>query len=91
MICPGCETPFALQSYGSMRELLKDYVSCVRCLVRKLRPTTPCLECNAPIDIRLLEDHGIAECAKCRNRFVRTEALALTYVDEIPVDEYLGG
>jgi len=50
-----------------------------------------CLECGAPLDRGALDQQGIVQCSDCGTRFVPTEAQALTYVDEIPESEYLGG
>lgn len=50
----------------------------------------PCLECKSPLSKSTLEAAGIVHCRQCDNRFT-PEGEALTYVDEIPVDEFLGG
>ena len=49
-----------------------------------------CPGCGRPLSLRQLIDSGITLCA-CGERFVENEQQALSYVDEIPVDEYLGG
>lgn len=48
-----------------------------------------CHECHLPISPQALSDSGIHHC-QCGERFVMIEH-ALTYVDEIPVDEFIGG
>jgi hypothetical protein len=55
------------------------------CLAANICPT-----CGLPISVRRLEDCGISHCS-CGERFVQSDSRALTYVDEIPEDEYLGG
>lgn len=48
-----------------------------------------CLACGTELDNQRLEDQGIVHC-ECGQKFV-PEQQSLTYVDEIPEEEYLGG
>lgn len=51
--------------------------------------TIVCETCQQPIDIPTLAEVGIVEC-ECGEKIVLHEE-ALTYVDEMPDEEYLGG
>lgn len=53
--------------------------------------TIHCLECNTPIEIGKFENVAVVDCGNCNSKFVQLENKALTYVDEIPEDEYIGG
>jgi uncharacterized Zn finger protein (UPF0148 family) len=50
-----------------------------------------CPECGTLMNPQLLEDNGVVHCPTCPSRFVPDEKQALTYIDEIPITEYLGG
>ena len=49
-----------------------------------------CVECHSDVDEQKLLDIGLIECTVCGSKLVHHEE-ALTIVDEIPHDEYLGG
>lgn len=49
-----------------------------------------CHECHLPIDQHSLGDKGIHHC-QCGERFILSPERALTILDEIPIDEYIGG
>jgi uncharacterized Zn finger protein (UPF0148 family) len=49
-----------------------------------------CPTCETPLSRETLVDRGIISCPTCGDRFVE-EIEALTIVDEMPHDEYLGG
>jgi hypothetical protein len=49
-----------------------------------------CLECGVPIDQVQLEDAGCIECTTCKSRLAM-DSEALTFVDDMPDCEYLGG
>lgn len=49
-----------------------------------------CPVCELPLSTRRLRDNGITHCPKCGEGFVVQEN-ALTYIDEIPVSEFIGG
>ena len=52
----------------------------------------PCPACNAPIPLEELLTDGIVVCRMCNERFHHNQVdAALTFVDEIPETEYLGG
>ena len=50
-----------------------------------------CLECGMPLEKRRFMRDSVVTCICCGNRFTLSESNALTYVDEIPHGEYLGG
>ena len=49
-----------------------------------------CLTCSTGLCRETLLDAGYIQCPICKERFTPKEE-ALTYVDEVPVEEYLGG
>lgn len=50
-----------------------------------------CLQCKSQLDEARLDEQGLVECEECGSRFVSEESQALSFVDEIPDTEYLGG
>lgn len=50
-----------------------------------------CLECFHLVSEKKLEEQGVVQCDRCATRLLPTDTKALTYLDEMPLDEYLGG
>jgi hypothetical protein len=50
-----------------------------------------CKTCHCPLNITQLHDSGYTYCVVCGSRYVPHETLALTFIDEIPLEEYNGG
>ena len=50
---------------------------------------TICLSCDTPLDEAKVVE-GVVHCPTCNDKFIH-EGEALTYIDDFPVDEYLGG
>jgi len=50
-----------------------------------------CLECQTPLNEGELSDVGVTECIVCNSKFAVVDSTALTFIDNIPNSEYLGG
>lgn len=50
-----------------------------------------CLECNFPLETGKFEHVSVVDCSNCSTKFIQVENTALTYVDEVPVEEFIGG
>ena len=50
-----------------------------------------CIECGSEIDLKTLNEAGLVICSVCRTELVRDDTRALTYIDDMPCSEYLGG
>ena len=49
-----------------------------------------CPKCGTPLDDPRVSQPGVVHCSTCTEKLLYPDE-ALTYVDEMPVEEYLGG
>ena len=49
-----------------------------------------CPKCGTPLDDLRVSQPGVVHCLTCTEKLLYQDEV-LTYVDEMPVEEYLGG